>query len=202
LALETVDGALLEDVTISNIAMRDIVAAPIFLRLGSRMRGPVGVPVGALRRVLISNVVCSNSDSNFGYILSGIPGRLIEDVQLQDIYIQHRGGGTTKDAALQPTEAKNKYPDPDMFGRIPAHGFFIRHARPISMGNVEISSLKQDLRPAFVLQDVQDADFSRVRTPQVKDMPTFVLNSVDGFSVYRSRHVPDTQFDHAEQEKL
>ena len=44
LALETVDGALLEDVTITNISMRDIVSAPIFLRLGSRMRGPEACP--------------------------------------------------------------------------------------------------------------------------------------------------------------
>jgi len=40
LALETVDGGILEDVTINNITMRDIANAPIFLRLGSRMRGP------------------------------------------------------------------------------------------------------------------------------------------------------------------
>ncbi len=74
LALETVDGALLEDIAITNITMRDIVSAPIFLRLGSRMRGPTGVPVGSLRRVLISNIVCSNSASSLGSILSGIPG--------------------------------------------------------------------------------------------------------------------------------
>src|ERR1700690_2050432 len=49
LALETVDGGLLEDVTITNITMRDLAGAPIFLRLGARMRGPAGVPVGALR---------------------------------------------------------------------------------------------------------------------------------------------------------
>jgi Endopolygalacturonase len=40
LALETVDGALLEDVTINNITMRDIQNSPIFIRLGARMRGP------------------------------------------------------------------------------------------------------------------------------------------------------------------
>jgi polygalacturonase len=39
LALETVDGALLEDVTITNITMRDIVSCPLFLRLGARLRG-------------------------------------------------------------------------------------------------------------------------------------------------------------------
>src|SRR6202023_1256810 len=39
LALEAVDGALLEDVTISNITMRDISNSPIFMRLGFRGRG-------------------------------------------------------------------------------------------------------------------------------------------------------------------
>lgn len=59
LALETVDGGLLEDVTITNITMRDIVNAPIFLRLGARMRGPEGTPVGKLRRINISDVLSS-----------------------------------------------------------------------------------------------------------------------------------------------
>ena len=40
LALETVDGAVLEDISISNITMRDTVDSPIFLRLGSRLRDP------------------------------------------------------------------------------------------------------------------------------------------------------------------
>jgi polygalacturonase len=40
MALETVDGALLEDVTISNISHARHRNAPIFIRLGARMRGP------------------------------------------------------------------------------------------------------------------------------------------------------------------
>src|SRR6185295_15092652 len=57
LALETVDGGPLEDITISNITMRDVKNSPIFLRLGSRMRGRKGIAPGELRRVMISNVV-------------------------------------------------------------------------------------------------------------------------------------------------
>jgi len=200
-ALETVDGALLEDVTISNVTMRDVVV-PVFLRLGSRMRGPAGVPVGALRRILISNVVCSNTDANYGSILSGIPGHPIEDIQLNDIYIQHRGGGTAADAALQPPEAESQYPEPNMFGRMPSPGFFVRHARNIAMSNVEIGSLQEDRRPAFVLEDVQGADFLRVRAPRVKNVPAFTLKHVDDFSVYWSSPVPDTHVDHADRETL
>ena len=65
LALETEDGGLLEDVTISNITMRDITSAPIFLRLGARMRAPQGTPVGELRRVSINNVRVYNADRTF-----------------------------------------------------------------------------------------------------------------------------------------
>src|SRR5579863_1517389 len=202
LALETVDGALLEDITITNITMRDITSAPIFLRLGSRMRGPVGVAVGSLRRVLISNVVCSNCESSLGSILSGIPGHPIEDIQFNDIYIQHRGGGTLEAAAIRPPEVENKYPEPNMFGAMPSHGFFLRHVKNISVSNVEIAALKEDSRPAFVLQDVHSADFFRIRTPRVANVPTFALTDVTDFTVARSKPVSDTQLDHADQKKL
>jgi polygalacturonase len=204
LALETVDGGLLEDISITNITMRDIVSAPIFMRLGSRMRGPAGVPIGSLRRILIGNLVCSNAESAFSSILSGVPGHAIEDIQLSDIYIQHRGGGTVELAALQPPEAENKYPEPNMFGPTPSHGFFLRHLRNISMSNIEIATLNADLRPAFVLDDVQFADFFRLRTPSPADAttPTFALSKVDDFTLSRSPHVPDTHVDHADQKKF
>ena len=73
LALETVDGGLLEDVSITNITMRNIVNSPIFLRLGSRMRSPEGTPIGELRRISISNFVVYNADPRYASIISGIP---------------------------------------------------------------------------------------------------------------------------------
>jgi polygalacturonase len=170
LALETVDGGLLEDVTITNITMRDIVSAPVFLRLGRRMRGPEGVPVGVLRRVLISGLVCSNSASRISSILSGIPGHPIEDVKLSNIYVQHQGGGTKAGAAIEPPENETAYPEPGMFGPMPAHGFYVRHARNVEFDKVEIAYLTEDARPAFVLDDVEGVDFSRIEI-QRKPIP-------------------------------
>ncbi len=97
---------------------------------------------------------------------------------------------------------ENKYPEPNMFGAMPAHGFFLRHVKNISVNNVEIATLKEDARPAFVLEDVQSADFFRVRTPRVANVPTFALTNVTDFTVARSKHVADTQLDHADQKKL
>jgi len=203
LALETVDGGLLEDVTITNIAMREISNSPIFVRLGSRMRGPEGVPVGALRRVIISNIVCSNSVSPLGSIISGIPGHEIEDLQLKDIYIQHQGGGGKEDALIQPPEEEPKYPEPTMFGNtMPSQGFFIRHAKNIHLRDIEIVSAREDLRPAFVLQDVKGADFFRIRAQHAPGAPIFSLKRVADFSVAQSRPLSDTVLESIDEKKL
>jgi polygalacturonase len=167
LALETVDGALLEDVTITNITMRDIVSAPIFLRLGSRLRGPAdSTKTGALRRVILSNIVCSNAASNLGCIISGVPGHAIEDLKLHHIYIQHQGGGTKELAAIAPPENEKKYPEPNMFGDMPSQGFYLRHVKNVELSEIEIAAINDDARPAFVLEDVEGADFFHIKAPQ------------------------------------
>jgi polygalacturonase len=202
LALETEDGAVLEDVAVTNITMRHIFGSPIFLRLGSRMRGPAGVPVGKLHRVLISNVVCSHATAAVSSIISGIPGHVVTDVKLQNIVIQHEGGGTPEMAALQPPENEAKYPDPEMFGTMPAQGFFIRHVKDLEMRDVEIMAHKPDARPAFALHDVNGADFYHVKAPPAAGAPMFTLDEVTDFIVTRSRPVPDTYLEKADRKKL
>ncbi len=202
LAIETVDGALAEDIAITNITMRDIFNLPIFLRLGSRMRGPAGVPVGKLRRVNISDVVVSNTASPYASIISGIPGYNVEDVRLSNITVLHRGGGTREDAALTPPEKENAYPGPAMFGAMPAYGFYIRHAAGIEMNNIDVRFESEDLRPAFVLEDVQGADFLHVKARRAADVSSFALRNVGDFSAYLSRPVPDTHLENVTQETL
>lgn len=203
LAIETVDGAVVEDLSITNITMREISGAPIFLRLGARMRGPAGVPVGVLRRVMLSNITCMNAAfPPICSILSGIPGDSIEDVKLSDIMIFHQGGGSKSDAALQPPEKEKDYPEPNMFGTTPSHGFFIRHVKGIEMNSIKIGYASPDARPAFVLQDVQNAEFYRMKVPSAPDVRTFVLNDVRDFSVFRSKPVPDTDLLTTERAEL
>src|SRR5713226_245972 len=192
LALETVDGGLLEDVAITNITMRDVANSPFFLRLGSRMRGPAGPPVGALRRVKISNVIVYNAEPKYASIISGTPGHDIEDLTLDHIRIYYRGGGTKQQAALEPPEKENDYPEPTMFGEIPAYGFFIRHVRGIELSDLEISYLKDDARSPFILSDVKAADLRHIKAMHAGDTPTFVLNDVEDFGIQQSQPLPDT----------
>jgi polygalacturonase len=202
-ALESVDGGLLEDVTITNITMRDITNSPFFLRLGNRARGPKeSTTVGQLRRVLISNVVVYNADPRYASIISGIPGHDIEDVRFSNIRIYYKGGGTKEQAALDPPEKETDYPEPVMFGEMPAYGFFIRHVKGLEMSDVEVSYMKEDFRPAFVLNDVKRADFFRVKSQHAPDVPTFTLTNVEDFSVQQSPQLSDTRIERVKQKKL
>ena len=184
LALEAVDGALLEDVTISNITMRDISNSPIFLRLGARNRGPKETTkTGAMRRVIISNVVVYNADPKYSSIISGIPGYMIEDVQLNNIRIYAKGGGTKEQAALEPPEREALYPEPTMFGELPAYGFFIRHVKGLQLRDVEVSYLSPDLRPAFWLNDVTDVEFIHVKA-QREAVPDQRIERLEGKKIF------------------
>ena len=202
-ALETVDGSLLEDVTITNISMRDIMSAPIFMRLGRRMRAPEGDPIGVLRRILVDNIVCANSVSNLGSIISGIPGHLVEDVRISNIHIQHQGGGTKEDAAYQPAEAEDIYPEPDMFsydvprtrnGRGADGQFHAETARTNSAPRAIPPGPRAPAPPhhhmpsqGFYLRHIKGIEFENIEiqamTPDAR--PIFVLDSVEDADFFR-----------------
>ena len=183
LALETVDGGILEDVSVDNIVMKDIQNAPFFLRLGARMRGPEGTPVGTIRRINISNVVAYSQNPKFCSMIMGIPGHPIEDVKLNNILILIKGGAPKEQALKEPGELEKSYPDPQEFGEMPAYGFFIRHAKNIEMNHVELKLENDDFRPAIVLDDVTGANFNYVKADKVTSIPTFSFRNVQDIKI-------------------
>jgi polygalacturonase len=202
LAILSVDGAIIEDVTISNITMRDTVASPIFIRLGSRMRGPAGAPVGAIRRVNISNIVSSSTSSLICSMIVGIPSHKIENVRLSNILLQHSGGGTKIDAARQLEEKEKEYPELNMFGNTPAHGLLIRHAEGVEISNYKVIAAAEDARPCFLLDGVERVDFLNIKTDRAANTPVFILDKVKNFSVAECKSLPDTKITEADHEEL
>ena len=201
-ALESVDGALLEDITITNTTMRDLASGPIFMRLGARLRGPKeSTKVGTLKRILISNLECYNAPQNVSSILNGIPGYPIEDVKLSNIYIETVGGATAGMAQIQPPELEAAYPEPRMFGPMPASGFFLRHVRNVEMSHVEIANATADARPAFYLADVERADFFAVTARRGAD-GAFALHDVKNLRIGWSRAAADATLDRVDNKML
>jgi hypothetical protein len=164
------------------------------------MRGPDGVPVGTLKRIIISNLVSYNNASMLPCLISGIPGFAVEDVKLSDIYIHHRGGAGKDMASIDPPEFEKKYPEPAMFGPLPSHGFYIRHVKSIEMTNIKIAYEKNDARPALLLNDVEDADFFRIKAQTAQGVPILSLKNVKQLQVSASQGLKDARIDHVDQE--
>ena len=242
LALESVDGAIIEDVTISNLAMEHISNPPIFIRLGARMRGPEGVAIGAIRRINISNVVVAYASSRAASIISGIPGHPVEDVTVSNLRILYNGNDTVNPAragagrpggparaggpragqrggprradgrgtGLPPAppdpfgvpEVEDGYPEPTMFGSLPAYGLYVRHARRITVDQADLGLIAADSRPPVMLYDVADANFRHLRLQAAAGTPAFKLDQVSDFSTEKVTGVPDLQRDHVVAETI
>lgn len=225
LALESVDGAAIEDIVIDGVVMREVTSAPIFIRLGQRLRGPDGTRPGVIRRVQISRVTVENADPRYPSIIAGVPGHPVEDVQLSEVRIAHRGGLTLAQVAQQPPGMVNPfflgrrdatlardpfcppervaaYPEPSMFGLLPAHGLYVRHAKQLSVRDLEVRFEEPDERPPVVLDDVAGASFENVHAQRSDQTPIFVLRDVQGFTARGVHGIPDTQCDRVERGEL
>ena len=218
LALESVDGSHIEDVTVSNITMREVSNAPIFIRLGARMRAPEGVAVGSIKRISISNVTAYNADPRYGSIISGVPEHDVEDVKLSGIRLVYKGGLSLDQVAKQPPDLVNgfffrgaggvpprepydtperekEYPEPSMFGILPAYGFFIRHAKGVELNDVRVETLKQDRRPAFVFDSVEGIELENCKPAKADGVPTLVMMKAKNVSAHHSAGLTDFQMD-------
>jgi hypothetical protein len=191
LALETVDGALLEDVTINNITMRNIVNAPIFIRLGARMRGPDTIAIGQCRRIIISNVVAWNVDSKYGSIVSGLPGHDIEDLQLSNIRIYYKGGGPKDSVNRIVPEYEKDYPEPMRWKTMPSYGFFFRHVKNLKLHDVQIHFMQDDFRPPFILDNVNGAILYDIQAQKSADAPYLMLRNVQEIDIQKMTGVKD-----------
>ena len=198
LAIESVDGGVIEDVTVSNLAMHAIVGSPIFLRLGARLRGPEGTKVGAIRRVTISNVTYSGADARYGSILSGIPGHPLEDVLIGNVRGVQDGGGTEQSAQRRPEELPERYPEPKMFGEMPSWGLYTRHVIGLTVRDVSLRLAKPDDRPCVVMDDVEASRFSDLEIPGLASgKEVFALRGVRDVRVRDCANTPDQTFNAA-----
>ncbi|HEV2277333.1 MAG TPA: glycoside hydrolase family 28 protein [Acidobacteriaceae bacterium] len=213
ISLESSDGAYLEDFAITGNTMRDIVDAPLFLRLNRRNRNPKEtLRRGTLRRILIANMVSYNSASSTSSLFSGVPDNLIEDVKLSNCYFGHQGlpsqmrvgwGENSKPMpdwhTIHVPEIEDAYPELLRFGPTPSNGFFIRHLKHLEMSHVEVAPSGPDPRPAFWLEDVERADFFAITAPP---QPNFSLHNVRDFRLLWSRAAKDANVSNASDQLI
>ena len=158
LALEIVDGGILDRVAISNITIKG-VSVPIFMRLGNRGRiydrNGARPGVGTFRNVVVNNIVATDV-SGIGCSITGLSGHMVENVSLSNMKLSFDGGGTRQDASREIPEKAASYPESTMFGTLPAYGFYCRHVKGLKFTNLQLQTTSPDLRHAMVFDDAED----------------------------------------------
>lgn len=161
IAIEMVDGGIIDGITVSNISMFD-VQTPIFIRLGDRHR-TFRKEGGVLKNVNISNVVAT-AQSLIACSITGVESSSVENVSINNVQISYPGGGTPEMITKPVPEMTKSYPENRMFGNtLPAAGFYVRHAKNVRFNNVRFSAAKPDARPLFYLDDVTGAEFNQCK---------------------------------------
>ena len=160
LALEVVDGGVMENITARRLVMEEVTTAPMFIRLGDRRRGPEGTGIGRIANIAISDVTASGIDPRFAATIAGLPDHPVRNVTLRDIRLSYAGGSDI-DPPPMPDELPDAYPEPSMFGPTPAWGLWLRHAHDITIDGLELAAVKPGARAAIAVEDGPGLQISR-----------------------------------------
>ena len=159
------EGAEMKNMVFSNIVMKN-VPRPIFMTF-CQQKASVDAPdemfpMKAMHHFNFNNMIIDNRelDKNAAFLITGMPGNYITDIQLSDIQIVSPGGGTEEDAAKTDI---NEYtlevldgwwPEFIGVGTLPASSMYIRHVDYLYMNNIQIKTITDEARPPIFLDDV------------------------------------------------
>lgn len=204
LAFEAVDGGIIENIVASNITATNTGNA-IFIKLGHRNKDG---KVGAVRNITIRNMVVDipfgAPDINytirgpelpffhnpFPASISGIPGHPVENVKLENIEISYPGRANKGYARMYlwnldaVPENEGEYPEFSMFGELPSWGFYVRHVNGLELNNVRLHVRKEDFRPAYVFDDVQNLKIEGGNIASPSPTSPLVVKDVDGVEIH------------------
>lgn len=159
----SVDGAHLKNLKISDLTIETTTVA-IMIRLGARLKtfreGNLIKTVGSIKNLKVRNIKVNNA-SQIALLISGIPGSLIEHASLSNISVHLSGGGTPEDAKAILQENEADYPEVTMFGKVmPSYGMYIRHAKNVKLDHIDLTTEKEDARPAIISIDLVQSTFN------------------------------------------
>jgi hypothetical protein len=192
LALEEVDGGILENITINNLTMMDLNSYPIYITTGNRNRGPNVTAPSRIKNILISNVIATGVPVSSGIEIMGLPEQPIENIRLENIRLLFNGGGTNMGVAYLPKELGTNYPEPGRIGIMPSYGLFARHVKNLELANISTSFMTNDARPAMQFLDVKGLEMDDVKTQVAKAASAMKYDKVSD-RVIRNSYVFQTK---------
>lgn len=164
LAFEEVDQGLMDNIVVTNIALKHVHHYPIYITTGCRNRGPKEVTEPSRgQNIMISNVQALDCDSLAGIIITGMENAPLKNISLSNIFVEYRGGGTADMAQKKYREQGTNYPEPRWAGPTPSYGLFARHIDGLKLRYITFALKKDDGRPAVMLENVKNLDMKDVK---------------------------------------
>lgn len=184
LAIECVDGGIMENISVNNLIMTNGVKYPIYITLGNRLRDPnPGVSRG--KNISISNVVANQTDSTSGISIAGTENSKLENIRLSNIRIQYSGGGNKESGLADFPELGTGYPDPPK-QLTPAYGIFARHIKNLELYNVTFDYLRSEFRPAMQCVDIDGIDIDRFKAKTNSETPIAQFEKINSLNITNS----------------
>lgn len=181
IAIEMVDGGMLDGILVSNIRMQN-VRTPIFVRLGKRTPRTGSF----LKRVMLRGIEATGAVLSSS--ISGVPDMKIEGVTLRDIRIHSDEKGLADWTHRTVPEQLQSYPEARMFGRLPAAGLYVRHAERIHIDGFDFRSSQADARPTLFCEDVQYLNVSGLEcTAPAGQQPIVAVRNTQDVFLHGSR---------------
>jgi hypothetical protein len=152
MAVESVDGAAIEDVVFDGIRFRD-VGAPIFVLLGRRSGANA---IGTIDGVTFRDVAGSARAGGWGSPISGTAtdGTTYRLTNLLFDRVAITAGGGAGSVPDDPPEYAGQYPESDLWGALPAFGYYLRHADGVTFSGCTTGAASPDARKWLETRDV------------------------------------------------
>ena len=169
-SIESCDGSRVEDVTVKNIRMKNVLC-PLYILLNRRNQAKEPYSEdsetlywgGHIARVKIEGLSAKNAE--LPAILTGYADktkdgktvrRALEDIQISDYNVQYRDNEEILHLPETFEEFLTDYPESNAHGDVDACGIWVRHADRVKLENIQVTPRTMNTRETIKLYDVND----------------------------------------------
>jgi len=170
--LMTVDGGIMQNILIENIAMEN-VATPFFIRLGIRARPyreeQYVTSIGDVRDISLNNI--SALAAKLPSSIIGLHSKKISNISVENYTVRY--AATQKPTAYNEVPFEEfEYPAAAMFKNLPAYGIYCRSVEGLHLQSINIYAAENETRPALAFDRVDDLGLFSVKAEiKNKEMP-------------------------------
>ncbi len=186
IALEMVEGGVMDRIIIDNIVMHNANGS-LFIKSGRKK----GFEATTFKNIIISNIIADGigewkpdksagyfkpeKDQRIGITITGQEDCIVENVSISNVHLEFAGGGTENDAKREFIDTKkNGYPEYDNFGITPAYGINCQYVNNIRFSNIVLDYKDSDARPAFYFENSENVCLDRISAKVSKKAPAYI----------------------------